>query len=217
MNCLRARLTQPGQIDKSHSEAHTAFFSAKDSAHIVCSPLRRALQTACGLFIGNIWPRLLLEPAAREIKKNYWQKDCSSSKGNTGRRIAEIAKLAWEDRQRVAASKCREQWWNDYGESKDAIKKRVKEFLEQLQANMERSGDRSRIVVTHSYWIMELAHLLTQHCSRVFAKSDGDLPPVLSAAQERKLQNCGVLGFKFDASWKLEDACLLFDSQFVAE
>jgi hypothetical protein len=196
--------------------------------------MRRALQTAHGaLRAEDGWPRIRLLPEARELKNSRLEKDCVSTPGNVGPKIAESAGLEGAARDRVDATACQAQWWTETYESEDDKKARVEECWERIMGGADDSGDGACIVVTHSNLIIALARLAAERMctltldSGVEKSESGEwdfqvlpgLPNALARARSSKLRNCGVLGLRCKASssagaWTVEDALLLFGSSF---
>lgn len=240
---IRDRITcTKGNTDAvdSAQRFQNAFECAKRST-VYCSPLRRAVQTA-----GELLPRqdgwnvIKLVREAREIK-NYWhEKDCVSSPGNLGSRIAESAGLGEDAAARVDAEDCMEQWWTDTCEDPHKAQARVALLWDRL---MESEGT-SCVVVTHSNLIKQLAQLLAMRRGDLEDEAASecglgdfhvlpDTPSDLLRARNSKLCNCGVLGLRClrrpqlsprpslsegsGWQWVVEDAMLMFSSRFEEE
>lgn len=213
---------------------YEAFQRAKSSV-VYCSPMRRALQTAkevCHKEDG--WPLIKLIRDAREIRHSVFEIDCASQVGNVGRQIALSAGFDASDAQdRVDVTDCETQWWTEISDSEEDADCRVRALWQRVTAE---EGD-ACVVVTHSNLIIKLAQIIAGDLATELgvAEHEGDgnfrilsnAPGDLQQARLAKLENCGVLGLRctksrngagcvseLDFRWVVEDALLMFGSEF---
>mmetsp|Transcript_3119 Transcript_3119/g.5411 ORF Transcript_3119/g.5411 Transcript_3119/m.5411 type:complete len:1031 (-) Transcript_3119:98-3190(-) len=211
---------------------YEAFYLAKRS-EILCSPQRRAVQTADRtLPVADGWPSIKLIQEARELKNHMFEFDNVSTEDNIGEQIAVNAGLA-SHAGRVDSSECTDRWWPEGVDSDDQREVRAKALWRRL----EELKSRSCVVVTHSNLIKQLANFIIR--SRILDRevdacgSDQwdfcivpKIPEDLERARSSKLRNGGVLGLqcRFEmpdadcpsaqTSLTVEDALLMFESEF---
>merc|ERR1712046_411650 len=116
------------------------FSREKASIPIYCSPLLRALQTAHHVLDPEFgWTQITLLRDAREWLHNEvpipgihtpMERDCMSTNGNVGKRIAERAlqndpHLGSNFVDRVAYGDCGEKWWNEKCETREEMRSRI--------------------------------------------------------------------------------------------
>lgn len=211
---------------------HKFFDTARTT--IYSSPLLRALQTTQRVLPGDdTWGTITLLKDAREWLHHEvpvpgvhtpMERDCISEKGNFGDRIAERALRCDPGLSglpsRVDASNCVEQWWSDKCESRVEMTRRI----EGLWTQVCKCDQPSCILVCHSNVIKVLAAHLSQR--DLDSNDDQDKAELLRSAADRKLENAGVIGLRcvprqpraanesFDSQWVVEDAVLMFDTDF---
>jgi broad specificity phosphatase PhoE len=198
---------------------YAAFKQAK-AWSILCSPMRRAVQTANrALPSEDGWSKIHLMKEAKELRNFTWELDCGSSPDNVGSAIAAGAELG-KDTVRVDTQECESQWWNDAADTAEEQEQQLSALVERLVT----APGGSTILVTHSNVIRRLAELLSEKLAESDSKGrflevnpGREMPQALSNARVSKLRNCGVLGLRFrrfQSEWLVDDARLLFDSEF---
>lgn len=157
---IKAQRMRQGFEPQSEREQryYDSFFSLQKQ--IYCSPLRRALQTAClALPEQDGWGAITLLKDARERFSFVFERDCLGEEVG-GHIVDGAVKMGQEMgqelpgiRQRVDATDCAQQWWNEQPETEAEVDVRLHALWRRIL--VEDCHD-SCVLVTHSNLIKAL-------------------------------------------------------------
>merc|ERR1712232_1405928 len=116
---------------------------------------------------------------------------------------------------RVDASDCQEQWWDEAPETDGAVDARLSALVHRLLI-VDKSD--SCICVTHSNLIKRLMLKFSaiDSTEQLGWELVQDSDRLVQRMKTKKLVNCGVLGVRFGREgqqWAVRDVCLMFDSK----